>query len=600
MKTKIRILTEAALRISYYPFMLLLSAAWPLYYSVEHLHMGFFSYILQQAAFFTMLQLIDTVSSNRKIQYAAAGTASVYVFMIHFNAFLLSITSMDLYESLTVLATGGDFIYTLEEAGFSTGLIIIMAVLLVLVFTAGCALYRFMPHLSLRTRGAAVMPMLLFLSSAVFFIAEQSVNRETPGFFWRRIYPLYLELYSSGNGTLTFPVETGKRIGTESFAPVTGAADPRNVVVIILESFRSDSINKELAPDMYMLAEDSFASADYHTGAIYTSLAWNGILMDRPAYTFARDIDYDRKHGPGSAILRIFKRAGYETYVAFSANMEWKRFHERVNGRDGLIDHYYCGYQSRTEERNLIDNRTVARASQWIDTAPRGKPFAMIIHLDSTHWTYYSDPENRKSVPYAGKDVNIAKLRNPADIELLYNRYRNSVRQVNTGISRIVSSLKKNDRYDQTAVVIVSDHGEGFAPGMIGHSVMHDDIKKPAMIMHLPGAGKYRSAQFSTDAEIFPTLFDYLGIKGWKGLVRGGSLLDPGYKRECVLSFHGSLLTADLTFRDYRVLFRVKTGNGFISFTPVYITDRSGRVIPDRWTGQWREALARIMSQADK
>jgi arylsulfatase A-like enzyme len=378
---------------------------------------------------------------------------------------------------------------------------------------------------------------------------------------------------------------------------ITGAANPRNVVVVILESFRSDSINSELAPDMAMLAENSFASAGYHTGAIYTSLAWNGLLMDRPAYTFSEDINYDAVHNPGSGILRILKNAGYETYFSFSANMEWKGFHQRVEGSDRLINHYYCGYMNRTEERSHIDNRTTARASEWINSASRTKPFAMFVHLDSTHWTYYSDMENRRYQPYAGKDVNIAKLRNPADIELLYNRYRNSVRQVNSGISQIISALKKSGRYDDTAIVIVSDHGEGFAPGMIGHSVMHDDIKKPAFIMRLPGAGKYTSNSFITDAEIFPTIFDYLQIKGWNGLMRGESLLDPGYKRECVLSFHGSLLMADLTFTDYRVLFRVMRRGDSISFTPVYLTDRSGEIIEDRWNGQWKEALHRIMDR---
>ncbi|HPS58434.1 MAG TPA: sulfatase-like hydrolase/transferase [Spirochaetota bacterium] len=597
MKINSRILPGRELRVPYYPFMLLLSLAWPLYYTAEPLHLGCLSYVLQQTAVFSMLQTIDSISANRRLKYTAAGTALIYVFLIHFNALLLSITSMDLYESVTVLATGGDFIYTLEEAGFSTGLIIILAILLAAIFTTGCLIYRFMPHIIIRAKGIIILPLFLFILSAVLFASEQCVNRETPGFFWRRIYPLYLELYSTASGTLTFPLRAEDRIIPESYTGISKAANPRNVVVIILESFRADSINGELAPDMAMLAENSFASANYQTGAIYTSLAWNSILMDRPAYTFSGDIDYDREHGPGSGILRILKKAGYETYIAFSANMEWKGFHERVNGRDRLIDHYYCGYLNRTEERNHIDNRTTARAEEWIDSASRTKPFAMIIHLDSTHWTYYCDPEHRKSQPYAGKDVNIAKLRNPGDIELLYNRYRNSVRQVNSGISRVISALKKNGAYDDTAIVIVSDHGEGFAPGMIGHSVLHDDIKRPAFIMRLPGTKKYSSEEYITDAEIFPTVFDYLGIKGWNGLVRGGSLLDPGYKRECVLSFHGSLLMADITFRDYRVLLRVKTGSSSISFTPVYCTDRSGKIIADPWSGQWKEGLRRIMER---
>lgn len=600
MKTLKGLSGTTELRIAYYPLMLLLSIIWNLYYPVEPLHLAFCSYALQQAAIFSMLQFIDSATPDRRVKYAAAGTALLYVFMIHFNAFLLSITSMDLYESMTVLATGGDFIYTLEEAGFSTGLIIVLVILIVLVFTIGCMIYRFLPVIIIRKKAIAVIPLILFISSALIFTAEQAMSRDTPGFFWRRTYPLYLELYSTGNATMTFPLNKDDRIKPELYSGITRAANPKNLVVIILESFRADSINSELAPGMALMAESSFASRNYHTGAIYTSLAWNSLLLDRPPFTFSDDIDYDRAHGTGSGILRILKNAGYETYIAFSANMKWKGFHERVEGRDRLIDNYYCGYMNRTEERNLIDNRTTARVAEWISSASREKPFAMIIQLDSTHWTYYSDTENRRSEPYAGKDVNIAKLRNPGDIELLYNRYRNSVRQVNMEISRITGALKKTGTYENTAIVIVSDHGEGFAPGMIGHSVLHDDISMPGLIMRLPGTGELASSSYITDAEIFPTLFDYLDIKGWTGLMRGDSLLDPDYKRECALTFHGSLLTAELTFNDYRVIFRVKTGNGSISFTPVYITDRSGRVIPDRWNGRWKAALAGVMSQGDK
>ncbi len=597
MKSTGRLLKAAELRVSYYPLMLIASLAWPLYYNTGPLQYGLFSYTLQQLSLFALLQSIDTLSPWRKLKYAAAGIASCYVFMVHFNAFLLSITSMNLYESLVVLATGGDFIYTLEEAGFSTGLIIAVVMLMALVFATGGAIYRFMPAIITVKKKAALFPLLTFTLCASLFTAEQIINRDTPGFFWRRIYPLYIELFSTGKNTLTLKMDHSRLTGDGLFASVTSAANPKNVLVVILESFRADSISKDLSPEMAMLARDAFASPAYHTGAIYTSLAWNSLLMDSPAHTFSQDIEYDRLHNPGSSILRVFRNAGYRTYMAFSANMEWKGFHKRVNGADSLIDNYYCAYLNRTEDRNLIDNRTTARAVEWIKESRRSEPFAMILQLDSTHWTYYADPEHRISMPCAGKEVNIAALRNPADIELLANRYRNSVRQVNACISRITGALKDKGIFEDTALVIVSDHGEGFAPGMIGHSVLHDDIKKPAFIMRLPGKVKYASQEYIADTAIFPTLFDYLGIKVTGGLLRGRSLLDPGYKKKSVLSFHGSLLMADLTSVEYRVLFRINMADDLISFTPVYATDSSGRIITDTESTGWQNDLREIFTR---
>ena len=138
---------------------------------------------------------------------------------------------------------------------------------------------------------------------------------------------------------------------------------------------------------------------------------------------------------------------------------------------------------------------------------------------------------------------------------------------------------------------------EGFAPGMIGHSVLHDDIKKPAFIMRLPGKVKYASQEYIADTAIFPTLFDYLGIKVTGGLLRGRSLLDPGYKKKSVLSFHGSLLMADLTSVEYRVLFRINMADDLISFTPVYATDSSGRIITDTESTGWQNDLREIFTR---
>ncbi len=583
----------------YYPLLFILSFIWMIYYTPVPGGLGIVSFIAQQAILFSLLIIADIKISGKKLRYTLAGISAIYIFLLHFNALLLSITSMTLYESIAVLATGGDFIYTLEETGLPAAFIPLIAVILLLIASIGGSGYRFIPRKVLRGKATGVILILIFSLSSIFFITEQIINRNTQNFFSRRVLPLYIEIFSTNNDSATFTIPAERIPGIEAYSNVSRPGNPKNVLFIILESFRSDAVNAELSPFMNGQTADSPVFTNYYTDAIYTSLAWNTLLMNRPAYTFTADVDYDSRHNDGSGIFRIFKKAGYESYVVFSANMEWKNFHKRVNGKDKLIDNYFCGYERRDEERNFIDNRTTSKSAEWIKEfktkTGRTIPFFMMVQLDSTHWTYFADRENELSKPFAPKDVNIAKLKNKEDIELLLNRYKNSVRQVNSGIAKIINTLKENGIYNNTAIIIVSDHGEGFAPGMIGHSVMHDDIKKPAFIMNLPGIKKFKTDDFISHKDVFPTIFDYLKIKGTGNLMQGKSILNKNRSRESVLSFHGSLMMADLTFKNYIVFFRVKICKESIIFTPVRYTDREGNILKNYNSTEWKKSLKQII-----
>lgn len=582
----------------YYPLLFILSLLWIAYYNPFTNAGEVLSFTAQQLIIFTVFQAVDLRSRRRGMRFALAGAGALYIFLLHLNAFLLSITSMTLYESVMVLAIGGDFLYTLEEAGLSTGFITLLVLIIIMISCAGASAYNYMPSINTGRKKLFTACCAAAVICLQFFIFEQYSSRDDEKLFSRRTLPLYFEIFSTSKNSMTFSASGPARPDPGSFSGINLAGNPENVLVILLESFRKDSVNPVLSPAMAALSNSSSFTCGgrYYTGAIYTSLAWNTILMDRPPFTLSRDIAFDREHEWGSPVFRIFMEAGYETYIASSANLEWKNFRARINGKDRLIHSYFCGYRERTEERNLIDRRTRDRAVEWIKASGR-KPFFMLVQLDSTHWTYYSDESSRRYTPFAGKDVNIAKLRNPGDIELLFNRYRNAVIQVHSDIALILNALKEKEISGSTAVVIVSDHGEGFAPGMIGHSVLHNDIMQPAFIIYLPGSrsGLIRDG-FISHMDIFPTLFDYLKIGGTEKLLSGRSMLDTAAAKDCMLTFHGSLMMAELTLKDYSVYFMVKQSGGSITFTPAGFKDSEGRTIPAP-DGRWKDKLREIMEQ---
>jgi len=82
-------------------------------------------------------------------------------------------------------------------------------------------------------------------------------------------------------------------------------------------------------------------------------------------------------------------------------------------------------------------------------------------------------------------------------------------------ISSLVALLKELGIYDNTCIVITSDHGEEFGEhGGLGHNFqLYDELVHVPLIMKIPGyAGQKRIKQLVQSIDILPTLCGYFGI----------------------------------------------------------------------------------------
>lgn len=117
-------------------------------------------------------------------------------------------------------------------------------------------------------------------------------------------------------------------------------------------------------------------------------------------------------------------------------------------------------------------------------------------------------------------------IRNRADFEHLINGYDGSIRFLDDQLSEVFDVLKKQDVWDQTAIIISADHGEAF--GEMGQYAEHGScstsVHRIPLIIRWPGitdrlAGSDRDDHLlSTD--LGPTICDGLNIPtpaGWPG-----------------------------------------------------------------------------------
>jgi membrane-anchored protein YejM (alkaline phosphatase superfamily) len=101
------------------------------------------------------------------------------------------------------------------------------------------------------------------------------------------------------------------------------------------------------------------------------------------------------------------------------------------------------------------------------------------------------------------------------DLPLLHRLYRASIRSIDHRIQRIVESLRRHGRWDNTLFIITSDHGQAFGEkGMMYHRFRVDDsmIRVPLWVRFPQSAHANRRATgWASLVDVVPTVLDAVG-----------------------------------------------------------------------------------------
>lgn len=117
--------------------------------------------------------------------------------------------------------------------------------------------------------------------------------------------------------------------------------------------------------------------------------------------------------------------------------------------------------------------------------------------------------------------------------------YKASIEYTRDQVGRIIQHLKKTDRFENTIVILTSDHGELF--GEYGHygktTRMYDElINVPFVVANPPDSLESATGQLVSLLDIPPMVHDILGLnvpKEYRGIVPGGK-----DRREYIMAEH--------------------------------------------------------------
>jgi len=337
-----------------------------------------------------------------------------------------------------------------------------------------------------------------------------------------------------------------------------------NVILISLDTLRADALGcygygRDVSP-----AIDSFARENIIFENAFSQSTWtlpshlsmltsrfpnefeieelmSDIFAPRFELMFLRDWSRDVKSFPHMMLPEIFKENRYYC-VAFTDGV--------------LVSAYYGfsrGFHVYNEEFGAGGN-SFRLAKDWL-AANKGKNFFMFIHTYLIHEHGEREKANSNWGRSSAEEFNrfhssIRSLfpddKSPQEI-LLANKKRTKrdwydvrIRFVDSYIGELFSLLKEKNLYDNTMIIILSDHGQALGEmhdnGRIsveGHAgIAYDSVIRVPFIMKLPAKMSMGPLVIPDDVrllDVAPTVLAVLGYDANPGFL--GRCVLPGFQR---------------------------------------------------------------------
>lgn len=343
-----------------------------------------------------------------------------------------------------------------------------------------------------------------------------------------------------------------------------------DIFLFVVESLREDYIDALHAPHLSAFKE-AFISFDLGlSNANNTQQSWYSLFYsDFPFYWEKTAPAHWNK---GSIPLLLLKKLGYKIYCYSSARLNYYQMDQRIFGVGNYLTDSLFTQEPENQAPCTRDQRAVAALIRQMDKeAAGGRLF--IVFLDATHFDYSWPKENTRFEPCGDKINYLKAALSNADLELIKNRYRNSLSFVDTLFGQFMQKLQSYGGGEEAVVVVTGDHGEEFyEQGRLFHTSSLSHVQTHVPLYYKLGASTEKPAtSMSCHIDIFPTLFHHLsGHDCMQGILKGQSIFHPARwpytvithfnfnRNPCEFCIHNGQRKLTLTFSDERDIFKSK------------------------------------------
>jgi arylsulfatase len=332
-------------------------------------------------------------------------------------------------------------------------------------------------------------------------------------------------------------------------APPAGAdtGGPRegrpNVVLVVVDSLRADALSihgyaRQTSPRLDAFGRENIVFDDAHTVAAATAPAMAALMTGRLPYYeagtfwttltsyglhrfFASESEAGVPQGLDT-LAEVLKRHGYAT-AGFVTNSHLKQIFHFHHGFD-VFGELMEPAAPRADPLPYGPADELTRgAIEWLRGAGAG-PFFLFLHYMDVHDPYLPPPEYRalfeharvegrsdaqiQPVWLAGEHLDASEHRHIG--EHMRGLYDASVRYTDHWIGELLDELRRAGRWDDTLVVVTSDHGEEFLEhgGTIHKGTMYQELMRVPLLLRVPGRGPARIPVPVRNFDVMPTILD--------------------------------------------------------------------------------------------
>ena len=345
---------------------------------------------------------------------------------------------------------------------------------------------------------------------------------------------------------------------------------PYNVIFILVDTLRFDALTPNQMPNLYQRKHQFTQFMDHWSGGNATKSGVFSLFYGIPPTYWQASID--AKTAP--LINTKFKEAGYDLNLSISTQFT----------NPALIKNVFLNYTNiftaTTLDYAKPGTRRDMQATQHALLAlnkKQVKPLFLNLYLDSVH-SYCDQGTVETYFKPAIKHCNRVLSRDHSEQIAYYNQYRNTVRFVDTQIEKVFNTLDRKKLWDNSIVIITSDHGEEFddnRQGYWGHTSNYTKFQlKVPLLIHWPNKKTKQINYRTSHYDVAPTLLeDALACKKQSETYSSGkNLFDDNNRKKYLLasSYTNSAIVTPL----YTILFAA--GSTLQTQTP------KGKNIPNR------------------
>lgn len=298
-----------------------------------------------------------------------------------------------------------------------------------------------------------------------------------------------------------------------------------DVYLIMLESISWDrygftGYERDVTPNIDALAAESLVFPKSYAIANHSSYAQTGIHASMYPLRRKQLDQFERVNYPKTTLFDLMSNAGYRTAFFSAQNEDWLGMKTFIEANTHM-QHFFHSKNvlgNNIGMESKIDDETVRRHAQdYLNQCDADQPVFMYLNFQATHFPYdIPDGSEQLYQPCStdGFSFNYTEY-DPQHLDTVINKFDNALRYVDQQVGEFMHYLKESGRYDNSLIVIASDHGEAFYKhGLPTHGTsLFEDQVRTATLFKLPQGDQqgWRDDPISL-IDLNPTILEILGL----------------------------------------------------------------------------------------